>query len=62
PLTSREKEVLHLIARGCSNKEIAKALFVSEKTVKTHVSNLFQKLSVTSRTQAALWAREHGYT
>lgn len=61
-LTSREEEVLLLIARGCSNKEIANELFISEKTVKSHIANLFQKLSVTSRTQAALWGREHGYS
>ena len=59
-LTQREKEVLHLITRGLSNKEIASELYVSEKTVKTHVANLFGKLSVTSRTQAALWAKDNG--
>lgn len=59
-LTPREREVLALLARGLSNKAIGEALFVSEKTVKTHVANLFGKLMVTSRTQAALWAQERG--
>lgn len=59
-LTRREKEVLGLIARGLSNREIGEHLFISEKTVKTHVVNLLGKLSVSSRTQAALWAKENG--
>jgi DNA-binding NarL/FixJ family response regulator len=58
-LTGREREVLDLIARGRSNREIAKALTVSEKTVKTHVSNVLMKLGVADRTQAALWAVRH---
>lgn len=56
PLSSRETEVLTLIARGLGNREIADTLFVSEKTVKTHVANILQKLNVKSRTQAALYA------
>ncbi len=56
PLSSRELEVLALIARGLSNREIAEFLFLSEKTVKTHVANILQKLGVKSRTQAALYA------
>ncbi|MEW9109255.1 response regulator [Cytobacillus gottheilii] len=55
-LTKREKDVLREIAAGKSNKEIAAALFITEKTVKTHVSNLLSKLQVTDRTQAALLA------
>ena len=56
PLSSRELEVLTLVARGLGNREIAESLFVSEKTVKSHVANILQKLNVKSRTQAALYA------
>ncbi|RMI47764.1 DNA-binding response regulator [Actinomadura harenae] len=59
-LTDREREVLVQIARGRSNREIARVLAVSEKTVKTHVSNLLMKLGVQDRTQAALHAVRHG--
>jgi len=59
-LTEREREVLVQIALGRSNREIARALVVSEKTVKTHVSNLLMKLGVQDRTQAALYAVRHG--
>lgn len=55
-LTKRELEVLQEIAGGKSNKEIARALFITEKTVKTHVSNLLAKLELADRTQAALYA------
>ncbi|MCT4595945.1 MAG: response regulator transcription factor [Anaeromicrobium sp.] len=55
-LTRREYEVLELIADGKNNKEIAKDLFISEKTVKNHVSNIFKKLEVNDRTQAAIYA------
>ncbi|MET7715394.1 response regulator transcription factor [Streptomyces sp. NPDC005407] len=61
-LTEREKEVLGLIADGRSNREIARALVLSEKTVKTHVSNILMKLDLSDRTQAALWAVRHGLT
>jgi NarL family two-component system response regulator LiaR len=59
-LTEREREVLALIARGRANKAIAFELGVSEKTVKTHVSNILGKLNLTDRTQAALYAVREG--
>ncbi len=59
-LSEREREVLRLIARGASNKEIAAALFVTEGTVKNHVTSILAKLEVGDRTQAALRARELG--
>lgn len=58
-LTSREIQVLELIAEGMINKEIAKKLYISEKTVKNHVSNIFKKLDVSDRTQAAIYAFKH---
>jgi DNA-binding NarL/FixJ family response regulator len=60
PLTAREREVLAEIARGRSNREIARALGVTEKTVKTHVSAVLAKLGVQDRTQAALYAVRAG--
>jgi DNA-binding NarL/FixJ family response regulator len=59
-LTDREGDVLRELAQGRSNREIARALVVSEKTVKTHVSNILLKLGVQDRTQAALWAVRNG--
>ncbi len=59
PLTDREKEVLALLARGLSNKEIGTELFITERTARTYVSNILGKLGLQSRTQAALWAVEH---
>jgi NarL family two-component system response regulator LiaR len=59
-LTERETEVLKLVARGSANKQIASDLFVSEKTVKAHVSSILMKLGVQSRTQAALHAVRTG--
>jgi DNA-binding CsgD family transcriptional regulator len=61
-LTAREAEVLRLVATGSSNPEIAAALFLSEKTVARHLSNIFTKLDVTSRTAAAAYAYDHGLT
>ncbi len=58
-LTNRELEVLHLIADGLSNQEIADALFITLKTVKTHVSNILSKLEVSDRTQATIYAFKH---
>jgi DNA-binding NarL/FixJ family response regulator len=55
-LTPREREVLALVAKGASNREIAQALVVSERTARTHVSAILMKLGLVSRTQAALWA------
>lgn len=59
-LTERERQILGHIARGSSNREIGEALFITEGTVKNHVSNILSKLALRDRTQAALWAREHG--
>ncbi len=59
-LTEREVEVLKLLAKGLSNKEIANTLVIGEKTVKTHVSNILSKLNLASRTQAALHAARIG--
>jgi DNA-binding NarL/FixJ family response regulator len=59
-LTAREREILVLLARGMPNKRVALDLGISEKTVKAHVTSIFNTLGVTDRTQAALWAREHG--
>lgn len=59
-LTDREREVLLLVARGQANKEIAVELVISERTARTHVSNILSKLGLTSRTQAALWAVREG--
>jgi NarL family two-component system response regulator LiaR len=60
PLTERELEVLQLVARGLSNQEIADELVVSERTVRTHVSNILGKLHLANRTQAALYALREG--
>ncbi len=59
-LTARELEVLRLVAAGRSNREISAELGVAEKTVKTHVSNILSKLQLTDRTQAAVYAVQHG--
>lgn len=59
-LTEREREVLGSIAQGLTNREIAEKMVISEKTVKTHVSNLLDKLDLEDRTRAAIWALKHG--
>jgi DNA-binding NarL/FixJ family response regulator len=59
-LSDREREVLVLVAEGSANKQIARRLGISEKTVKGHLTNIFQALGVGDRTQAALWAERHG--
>lgn len=59
-LTSREREILDLIARGRANQEIASALYLSPKTVRNHISNVFAKLQVADRAQAIIRAREAG--
>jgi DNA-binding NarL/FixJ family response regulator len=61
-LTEREREILRYLARGASNREIGEALYITEGTVKNHVSNILNKLALRDRTQAALWAREHSLT
>ncbi|MCE5023852.1 response regulator [Staphylococcus simulans] len=58
-LSNREKDVLKEMAKGKTNREIAEALYVSEKTIKTHVSHIFSKLQVSDRTQAAIYAMEN---
>ncbi len=60
PLTDREREILVLVAHGRANKEIARELQISERTVRTHVSNILGKLNLSSRTQAALYAVREG--
>lgn len=57
-LTEREREILLLVARGATNREIGEALFITEGTVKNHMSNILSKLGLRDRTQAALYARE----
>jgi DNA-binding NarL/FixJ family response regulator len=59
-LTARERGVLELVARGLSNTEIAKSLFISEKTVRNHLTSIFDKLDVDSRARAIVLARDHG--
>jgi DNA-binding NarL/FixJ family response regulator len=60
-LTPRERQILVLVAQGKSNRDIASALVISERTARTHVSNVLTKLGLASRTQAALWAVREGF-
>lgn len=60
-LTPREEEVLELLTQGSNYKDIAKKLFISDTTVKTHVNNIFQKLQVSEKTQAVLYAINNGF-
>jgi pimeloyl-ACP methyl ester carboxylesterase/DNA-binding CsgD family transcriptional regulator len=60
-LTAREREVLALVTQGLANADIGKSLAISEKTVRNHVSNLFDKLGVWTRAQAIVFARDHGF-
>jgi len=59
-LTKREREILQLVAEGYSNAQLARMLWVTEQTVKFHLSNVYRKLSVANRTEAARWAQLHG--
>jgi DNA-binding NarL/FixJ family response regulator len=59
-LTSREVEVLRLVAQGAGNKEIAAKLFISEKTVRNHVERTYAKIGVTNRIGASMYALDHG--
>jgi DNA-binding NarL/FixJ family response regulator len=59
-LSEREHDVLALVARGRSNKVIARELEISEKTVKAHLTSAFRRIGATNRVEAALWARQHG--
>jgi DNA-binding NarL/FixJ family response regulator len=61
-LSQREREVLALVAEGLPNKLIARRLEISEKTVKAHLTRVYQQIGVTDRTQAAIWARRRGLT
>ena len=59
-LSGREKEVLVLVAGGLANKQIARALGIAERTVKAHLTSIFNQIGVTDRTSAALWAHRRG--
>jgi DNA-binding NarL/FixJ family response regulator len=59
-LTKREREILQLVADGHSNSQLARMLWVTEQTVKFHLSNIYRKLDVANRTEASRWAQIHG--
>jgi DNA-binding NarL/FixJ family response regulator len=59
-LSDREREVVGLVADGLANKQIARHLGISERTVKAHLTSVFQRIGVTDRTRAALWAERNG--
>jgi DNA-binding NarL/FixJ family response regulator len=59
-LTARENAILRLVAQGAANNEIARRLFISEKTVRNHLTNIFEKLGVDSRARAIVAARDRG--
>ena len=59
-LTPQERRILELVGEGLTNREVARRMFLSEKTVKNYVSSLLSKLGLTSRTQAAVFAARHG--
>ena len=59
-LTERERDVLRLVSTGATNREIADQLFIGEATVKSHISNILGRLGLRDRTQAAMYARDHG--
>jgi len=61
-LSSRERDVLALMSEGLANTDIAERLSISEKTVRNHTSNIFDKLGVWSRAQAIVFARDHGFS
>ena len=58
-LSPRETEVLRLVSQGLANKQIARALGITERTVKAHLGRVFREIGVVDRTSAALWARDH---
>ena len=58
-LTPREREILQLVGQGLANKQIARRLNITERTVKSHMTHAFQRIGVSDRVQAALWARQH---
>jgi DNA-binding NarL/FixJ family response regulator len=60
-LTEREREVLTLLAKGMTNKDIAQTLFLSVRTVEAHLRNVYGKLGVATRTEAVLWAMQHSF-